>query len=428
MKKHFTSLMGLAKTKTAKDTAILFFANILSAFLGFLFTVVIARGLSIEDFGIFSAANNLIVMLISFSDLGLSTGLVYYVSKHLAKEEKEKAFEYAKAVLILKVIIFVFLSTIVAVFSKYISNNLIASSDEALSYYIALIILFAIGWTFAPFYLQAKKEFFKSSLIEIVIGLVKLIFPVIFLFVGILTIRTTLLSFGISLIVAGIFGFILTGIDFLKSKPKKETHLELLKYSGWIGLNRIISSISGKLDIQMLAVISGATITGIYSIPSRLSSFIIVISSSFSSVLAPRFSSFSDKESKKKYLLKSLFVSLAISVGIIFWIIIAKPFVVILFGQKYAESVPVFKGLIAAYIPFVLAVPSVTAIIYAMKKTIYIGVFSLFQLAAIYLINQRYIPQIGSFAPVIAYGFVYSILAIYSWIVVIKHYWFTDKE
>jgi len=83
MKKH-------ARSKTAKDTAILFFANILSAFLGFLFTVVVARTLSIEDFGIFSAANNLIMMLISFSDLGLSTGLVYYVSKHLAKEEKEK--------------------------------------------------------------------------------------------------------------------------------------------------------------------------------------------------------------------------------------------------------------------------------------------------------------------------------------------------
>jgi len=280
-----------------------------------------------------------------------------------------------------------------------VSVNLLASPDKILAYYISFIILCGIAWTFVPFYLQAKKQFFKSSLIEITIGLVKLIFPVIFLFLGILTIRTTLLSFGISLIVAGIFGFVLTGIDFLKSKPKKETHLELVKYSGWIGLNRIISSISGKLDIQMLTVISGAAVTGLYSIPSRLASFVTVISSSFSSVLAPRFSSFADKESGKKYLFKALFVSLAISVGIIFWIIIAKPFVVILFGQKYAESVPVFKGLIAAYIPYVLAVPSVTVIIYAMKKTIYIGLFSFFQLAAIFLINQIYIPKIGSFAP-----------------------------
>jgi len=428
MKKHLVSLMGLVKTKTAKDTAILFFGNVLSAFLGFLFTIVVARGLSIEDFGVFSAANNLIMMLISFSDLGLSTGLVYYVSKHLAKEEKEKAFEYAKAVLILKGIIFVFLSILVAIFAKYVSKNLIASADKILAYYISLIILFGIGWTFVPFYLQAKKEFFKSSLIEIVIGFVKLIFPVIFLLLGILTIRTTLLSFGISLIVAGIFGFVLTGIDFLKSKPKRKTHLELVKYSGWIGLNRIISSISGKLDIQMLAAISGAAVTGLYSIPSRLSSFLIIISSSFSSVLAPRFSSFSDKDKEKQYLLKSLFVSLVISIGIVFWMVISKPFVTILFGQKYVESVPVFRGLIAAYIPFVLSTPSVAAIIYAMKKTIYIGLFSFFQLAAIFLINQIYIPKIGSFAPVIAYGFVYGILAIYTWVVVIKYYWFSDKE
>jgi len=396
--------------------------------LGFLFTVIVARGLSIEDFGIFSAANNLIMMLISFSDLGLSTGLVYYVSKHFSENDKDKAFEYAKSVLILKGIIFIFISFLVAIFGEYVSNVLIASPDRVLAYYISFIVLFGIAWTFVPFYLQAKKQFFKSSLIEIVIGLVKLIFPVIFILLGILTIRTTLLSFGISLFVAGIFSFALIGVDFLKSKPKKEIHLELIKYSGWIGLNRIISSISGKLDIQMLAAISGAAITGLYSIPSRLSSFITVISSSFSSVLAPRFSSFSDKDKEKQYLLKALLVSLVISGGIVFWMIISKPFVIILFGQKYAESVPLFKGLIAAYITFVLAVPSVTAIIYAMKKTIYIGVFSFFQLAAIFLVNQIYIPKIGSFAPVIAYGFVYSILAIYTWIVVIKYYWFSDKE
>lgn len=428
MKNRLVKLLGLAKTGTAKDTAFLFFGNVLSAFLGFLFTVIIARELTIADFGIFSAANNLIMMIVSFSDLGLSTGLIYYVSKSFSEGKKEKAYEYAKSVMVFRLFSFLLISFLIFVFAKYISINLMATYDKVIAYYVSLIVFLSIPWTFAPFYLQAKNKFFKSSLIEVTISLVKLIFPVIFIFFGLLTIRTTLFSFGISLFVAGIVCFFLTGVDFLKSKPKKEIYLELFKYSGWIGVNRIISSISGKLDIQMLASLLGAVVTGIYSIPSRLASFIVVLASSFSSVLAPRFSSFSDKEKEKRYLIKATLVSLAIAVGIGFWMIIAKPFVIILFGQKYAESVPVFRALIGSFIPFVLAVPSVAVIIYAMKKTVYIGVFSFFQIAAIFLINKIFIPKIGSFAPVVAYGFVYTILAIYTWVIVIKHYWFGSEK
>ena len=91
---------------------------------------------------------------------------------------------------------------------------------------------------------------------------------------------------------------------------------------------------------------------------------------------------------------------------------------------NYIDSVPVFQALTLSMVPFILTAPSVAAIIYAMKKNVYIGAYSFFQLAAIFLLNYYFIPKYGAIGPTITYGITNSILAIYTWIIVIRYYWF----
>lgn len=427
MKKYFKQALGLVTSATAKDTYILFIGNIASAFFGFLSTLFVARALSISDFGIYSAITNLIVILTSLTDLGISAGLISFASRAFAEGDTNKAYEYSKAALIIKILATLPLVVLVVVFAGYISPYWLATGDKMASYWVAIITLAAMLWGFLPYILQAKKLFLKSVLIDISLSLPKAIIPYILFVAGLLTINSSLAAFAASAGVAGVIGFAFVGFSFLKAKPKKQIYVNLFKFSSWIGVNRIVSSISGKLDVQMLAAMAGATITGLYSIPMRLASIIIVLSSSFSSVLAPRFASFNDKKSEKSYLLKASLALIPIIAGIVIVIIFAKPFVVILFGQKYLPSVPVFQALAAAMIPFIIAAPPVAAIIYSMKKTVYIGLFSIFQIVVIFLINYMAIPKYGAFAPTMAFGFVHIILALFSWGVVIKHYWI-DKR
>ena len=63
MNDRIEKVTTLAKSATARDTAVLFSGNVLAAFLGFLFTLIIARALSVEEFGVFSAASNLFIIL-----------------------------------------------------------------------------------------------------------------------------------------------------------------------------------------------------------------------------------------------------------------------------------------------------------------------------------------------------------------------------
>ena len=423
MKQQIDRIKGWATSATAKDTYILFAGNIISAFFAFLFTLFVSRGLSVSEFGIFSAASNLIVIISSLSDLGISSGIVNFVAKYLAKGNRETSEKYTKAAFLLKFAITFILVVLIGVFAPFVSKFLLATGEIKIAYWVAGISIGIFLWGFFPNILQAQKRFLASIVVDLSFAIPRAILGFALLLIGVLTLDNALLAFFVSFVLVVVVGFKLVGTSFLRTRPNKKIYMDVLKFSGWLGVNRFISGISGRLDIQMLAVLVGATSTGLYSIPARLASFVVVLVSSFSAVLAPRLAAFDDREKEKTYIAKAVLASLAVVVGVVFWIIIAKPFILILFGEKYLEAVPIFQALTASMIPFILTIPSVTAIIYSMKKPIYIGVFSFFQLAAIFVLNLVFIPRYGVFGPTLTFAITNTILAIYTWAIVVNHYW-----
>ena len=418
----------MAFSSTAKDTYVLFVGNVLSAFLGFLFTLVVARALTVSDFGVFSAANNLVLIIVALTDLGISSGIVNFISKSRESGNVKQENNYIKAGFVLRIIAVSIFSILIIVFSRQISTMLLATEDPIVSVWSAFISIGFFAWGFFPFVLQAQKRFLVSAIVDVSLGSVRVILVFLFFLIGLLNLNWTFAAFTLSALFGGFMGMKFIGFAFLKSKPPKEIYSNLLKFSGWLGVNKIISSISGRLDVAMLAAMAGATATGFYSIPSRLSLFVVVLASSFSSVLSPRFASFKDINKEKTYLKKSSLALLPIIGGIVLWIIIAKPFMLILFGEKYLPAVPVFQALTASMIPFLLTVPSVSAIIYAMEKPVYIGVYSFVHLALTFVLNLILIPKYEAIGPTITFGIVHVILAIYTWTVVIRHYWIKDSR
>ena len=423
MKRYYTKARALIFSSTARDTYVLFGGNVISAFLGFIYTLVIARTLDVPNFGIFSAATNLVVILHSITDLGISSGAVNFIAESNAKSDEETGSKYIKASLILRFAITFIVAFLVIIFSKYIANTFLVTENTNIAILTAIVSLSLAVPMLFPFFLQAKKKFVPSIISDISLYLSRLVFTFSVMLLTKVTVENSLIAFVVGGIVGTVVGAYLIKFDFLKSKPEKQIYEKLIRFSGWIGVNRIISSLSGRLDIQMLAVMSGATATGLYSIPSRLAGFIIVLTSSLSGVLASRLAGFGNKDKEKKYILKATLALIPITMGIIVWAIIAKPFILLLFGENYLDSVPVFRALVLSMIPFIFTAPSVAAIIYAMKKNIYIGIYSFFQLAAIFLLNLFFIPKYGPLGPTFTFGITNTILAIYTWAIVIRHYW-----
>lgn len=427
MRKYYDIAKNALFSGTIKDTLILFIGNTGSAFWGFLFTVLVARSkfFDLYNFGIFSAALNLVIILASLADIGISTGSVNFVSSHTQRGEDQKSDEYIKASFLIRLFTVLGLSTIVIVFAPFVSKTFLATNDPKIAIWSAILPIFLFPDLFFPYILQAKKKFLQSTIMDNAFYIGRLIFAFVFYIKGVLDMSLSFWAFGVGFFITIILTYFYIGTGFLYAKPKKAEYVNLLKFSGWIAVNRIISSVSGRLDITMLASMAGAVATGLYSIPSRLASFIIVLAGSFSSVLAPRLAGFNDKEKEKSYILKSTLALIPITLGVLLVIIFAKPFIAILFGEKYLETVPIFQALAAAQIPFLFTVPSVSALIYSMKKTVYVGTFSFFQLGAIFILNYYFIPKYGPIGPTLTFGITNTILAIYTWYYVIKYYWFS---
>ena len=423
MRRYIKRARVLATSATAKDTYTLFVGNLISAFFSFLFTLLVARGLSVSDFGVFSAAVNLVTIIASLSDLGISSGLINFIAKASRKGDILKAQRYMKASLVVRLIALSVLVLITIVFAPFVSESFLATGDATVAYWVGGLSLAFLFWALFPSILQAQKRFMQSVVVDLSLAGGRLLLAFGFFVLGGLTLTKAFAAFTLSTFFVIFTGFAFLGTGFLSVRAGKNVYSKLLRFSGWLGVNKVISSVSGRLDVQMLAAMVGATMTGFYSISSRLAMFIVLLTSSFSAVLAPRLASFGNKESEKTYIKKASLAIIPVIFGVILWIIIAEPFITTLFGQKYLPSVPVFRALAASMIPFLLTAPAVPAIIYAMKKPVYIGAFSFFQIAAIFLINFLLIPKIGAYAPTVAFGIVYTILAIYVWAIVIKYYW-----
>lgn len=433
MNQIYQKIKSLILSGTAKDTYILFFGNSLSAFLGFIYTFLVAKYLTVSDFGIFSAVTNMVIIVISLTDLGISTGLVNFVAENESKKNigLSSKFIYAGTLLKLCATIVVILPFVF--FPSKISNLFFSVDYNFLSQVTALISLVLVVPMLFPSILQGKRRFLASVVSDNALYLARLVASVLFILFFELNLENSLNSFVWGGLFATIVCIMVVGVGFLKAVPQKSIYLSLFKFSGWLGLNRIISSISGRLDVAMVATMLSSTETGIYSIPNRIAGFVTVMTASFAGVLAPRFASFGSKEEEKRYIKKASLALVPTVIFLVIWIIYAKEFILFLsglfgFGNKYVESAPVLRLLFVSMIPFALTSVPVAAIIYAMKKTKFIGIFSFFQLAALFLLNLVFIPKYGIFGPAISLTVVNIILAIYTWLIVINHYWLTKNR
>ena len=76
--------------KAVKGSAIIFAFTIISVILGYLTRIVLARGLSVEEYGLFYAVFGLVSFFLFFRQLGLDSAMVKYVAEYTAKKAHNK--------------------------------------------------------------------------------------------------------------------------------------------------------------------------------------------------------------------------------------------------------------------------------------------------------------------------------------------------
>lgn len=394
---------SLLISKTAKDTYIVFVGNIISFSFGIIFTVLAARAIEPAGWGIFSAAGGLMVILFAFSEMGLSAGLFKFVASLWTKGEKDEAEKIVSAIFLVRIVTALIFSLLMVFLAGPLSLFLFKTSQPELIYLTAAGLIGSLLLDFQVSLLQAKRKWVFSTFLIAATNFFRLA-------------GLGLLNYWTKLDLVGLFivFFLAPHLTFLFSvlgeRPSFSFSPDFLtifkkisRFSLWMGINRLVGSISSRVDSILLLQLSGAYNAGIVGAARQLSNAAMILLGSFATVIAPQLATYEGIHLKKHYR-KIRLLSLFLGIGVLGAVIVVDP-IISLLGSKYTPSASVLKCLLVGLVPFALATPSVNALIYAFQKPQIIALLSVIQLPLIIAGNLFLIPKIGIFGPVVVIGF-----------------------
>jgi len=304
-----------------------------------IFTVLIARILSPENFGAYTLALSIVLIFMTIGDFGLNESLVRYVS--LNSKNKAKAKTYFAYLLKIKVILIFGLSVLLLAFSRLIASFY---NQESLAF------LLIVGSLYLFFYalMQFTSSFFYSlnNLRAVVYkdlifnSLRLLLVPTIY-FLSFILISSLPLLFAMLAAVVGvsfniIYLFCNYRFVFTEKKVKINTK-ELFHFSKYLAISSISALFLVYTDVLILGKFVNFESIGFYKAASSIALLIASIIN-FSPMLYPFLSGLDKKRIHRIFdiLIKYIFIfAMPLIFGTIF---ISKYFMTTIFGYSYLPA------------------------------------------------------------------------------------------
>src|SRR3989344_9262535 len=117
-KRDFSGNTGIVLKNTIYQTT----GSVVAKIGALIFTIIIARLLMPELFGLYSLALSTILLFASFSDLGVGYAAITFISKKLSEDKYSKANGYYIFLLRFKIALLIIISSLLIISSYFVSN------------------------------------------------------------------------------------------------------------------------------------------------------------------------------------------------------------------------------------------------------------------------------------------------------------------
>ena len=288
-----------------KGASTVFIISILAAFLGYFVRVILARNLTMEDFGLFYAVFAFLGLFGIFKSLGFDKALAKFIPEFIHKKEKyyiKSSIIYVASIQLVTNLIII---TVIYLLSDFLAVHFFKNSQAGI-----VLRLMAISFFIDSFVLALKFAFqgFKKMICFSGIDFIRML-----LITGVILIGFKL-NYGIfSPLIAYIvvpafliivFGWILVGNifpEFFKSKftLNKTLLKRISKYSIFVLATTVGGVILGYTDTIVLTYFVGLTNVALYSVALPTSKIFLYFPRAIGAILLPLTSEFWVKRKKK---------------------------------------------------------------------------------------------------------------------------------
>lgn len=264
--------MASYSKRLVEGTVFVTISSIIIAILGYLLRLVLARNLSVEEYGLVYAIISLVTLFSIFVGFAVPpVSLVKYISEFKTKNEPEKIKKLINIIYTLHFVSAMIIGLIFIIFSKGISKNYLGSEN-----YSNLIVLYSIFFIILPLFALLKEIFrgFQKIKYFALANISQSFFLLMFTFLFIS------LGYGIkSVFIAHILSVIFSLIIFYSIFIKKVFHLsnpfsfsldrslmkKLSVFAFPIFLTSLFDIVYGRLDSILLSKFASLSEVGLYN-------------------------------------------------------------------------------------------------------------------------------------------------------------------
>ena len=426
----FARIIGIIKKKAIKETAIVTIGSLINGASLFLLNIILARIISKNDFGTFSLSLLALNTAGEISDFGLNSGLLRFAPYYISSNQREKLHQLVKTIWSWRVSLSTLLTAGGIIFAYPISKYIFG--QQSVAPYL-MFVSFGIGGVimlgFTVTYLQASQKFLTSATTQSLKGLMRLILFGIAAFSGI---RSLFVFLGIYIFVPWLLYFFNSRFlpkDFRKiiidSEVKKKLHSQLARFSFWLTVTSLIAILAGKLDQIMIGHFLGLEEVAVFTVAWQLIQVFPVIYGSAISVLMPKMSGIQSKNDLIIFVKRISKYALITALIIGIFLYPSRFLILLLFGDKYREAMPLFLLLSYGMLFNIVSIPfSIGVTLY--NKTHLTTVSAIIQLILVLVCNYIFIPKYGIMG--VGYTTIISLFTQFLWNVFFSLYLIRNHE
>lgn len=399
----------LASKRVVRDLAVTAGGRGVQMLLALAGSVISARALGPSDFGRFGLVISTVTICGTLADAGLTYTSVRFIARY-AERSPAKARQYSLVYFVLRLLSGALVSLLGFMLSGMLAANLLARPELTPYIQLAFATLVALGFSSYPgTVLTALAQFGRLGLAGVLNAVITVSGILVLFLVGRLDLGT-LIAWNVVLPVLSTLPawWLLPG-EWLPWRIRHETGAmfnsstarELLGFSKWLAVSAIGSIVAAQGDVILLGRLQGPAVVGVYSVALALALRLDTLNQSLLTVLLPRASKLRSADETRYYTRRVGLGSLGLAVGLGVVALLAQPFIVLFYGDRYLLSAGLFLALLPIVL-FDLITSSLFLVALPMNRPRVLAVADWLRVASLGLLGWLLIPGLAGYGAAIA--------------------------
>lgn len=386
-------IQQVLNTHTFRQSAITSASTFLSAALGAVFYLVLARALGASNYGLFSLSLSTVVLLVTVADVGMGQALVRFVGQNRGSDAY---LPYASLALRTKLITGSICWLVLWLFAKPIAIMLFRQPGlqpllptVGFGVFSYLLISFSVSTS------QALQKFFVWGGLQVGPNLFRLLLLGLLFLTHFVNPLTSLVIFS----VASTVGFAASWFWLdrrIIMTPFSLTHFnKFWNFSKWTAAFMVLSSIVSRLDVLLSGRYLGLSSVGVYSLAATMVSFLPQISSSIGAVTSAKFAGFKNQFQAITYLKKATLFTSGVGLAVAVAMVPVAVLVIRFAGSGFATAFTPFLILLLSLMVFMAGNPLRDYLLYFLHRPRFFFWANLVQGAALIIMIRLLAPSLG---------------------------------